>query len=135
VTTRTRTGTGLTACLRVAGLLFGCLVANLAWVSVFTSAAQCTLKRTGSADISIRNDHVMVPVTINGHRAAMELNTAAATSVIFGAYMKPFGLKQDHSFEGKVTWPDLISQRASAFCTFPMRTRRSRGSSGEGRRL
>jgi len=60
------------------------------------------LKRTGSADISIRNDRVMVPVTLNGHRATMELNTAAASTWISSAYMKPFGLKEDHNLD--VTW-------------------------------
>jgi hypothetical protein len=60
------------------------------------------LKRTGSADIRIRNDRITVPVTINGHRAEMGLNTAAASTWISSAYLKPFGLKEDHNLD--VTW-------------------------------
>jgi len=93
---------GLNAYLRVAGLALGCLAANLGWVCGSASAAQCVLKRTGSADFNLRNDRITVPVTINGHRAEMELNTAAASTWISSAYLKPFGLKQDHNLD--VTW-------------------------------
>ncbi len=78
----------------------------------------------GSADITIRNDRVLVPVTVNGHRATMELDTGAATTTISSAYMKPFGLQQDHHFEvwfsggwvnAKVTLPDHMSIGSQGF--------------------
>jgi hypothetical protein len=93
----------------------GCLAANLGWVSRHAAAAQCALKRTGSVDISIRNDHVMVPITINGHRATMELDTASAITMVWDAYMKRFGLKWDHSFEGKVARPPLMMVGSQGF--------------------
>lgn len=99
---------------------------NLVWVSGRASAAQCRLKRTGSADLSIVNDRVLVPVTINGHRATMEVNTAARSTVISSAYMKPFGLKQNHNFQVQgpfggtsnsaiATLPDLLVVGSQAF--------------------
>jgi Aspartyl protease len=107
-------GAGLMSCVRVAGLALGCVAANLAWVCGSASAAQCVLKSTGSADIRIRNDRVLVPVTINGHGAEMELNTAAASTWISSAYLKPFGLKQDHNLG--VTWSG--AHLPSAIATF-----------------
>jgi hypothetical protein len=94
------TGTGLSAALRFSVLALGCLAVNLGWVSGRASATQCVLKRTGSADISIRNDRVvMVPVTVNGHRATMELNTAVVQSSISSRYAKTLGLSRDHHFQ------------------------------------
>ncbi len=82
--------------MRAIGLVLGCLAVNLACVISHVTAAQCVLKRTGSADIDIRNDRVLVPVTVNGHRAHLVLATGAAVTVISSVYMKPFGLEQDH---------------------------------------
>jgi hypothetical protein len=92
-------------------LALGCLATNLGWGSGRASVNQCVLKRTGSADISIQNDRVvMVPVTINGHPATMELNTAVSQSSISSRYAKALGLSRDprEQFEGydsKQPWP------------------------------
>jgi Aspartyl protease len=76
----------------------------------------------------------MVPVTLNGHQATMELNTGAASTWIASAYLKPFGLKQDHNIgvtwsgdkmsSAVVTWADSMmvgsqSFRRPALVAFP----------------
>jgi hypothetical protein len=99
-----KAGTSLQATVRVSALALGCLALNLGWVSGRAVATQCVLKRTGSADISIRDDRViMVPVTINGHPATMELNTEILQTAISSRYAKAFGLSRDHNFEAGYT--------------------------------
>lgn len=91
-----KTGAAVIAFVRAMGLALGCLAANLACAIGYATAASCVLKRTGSADINIVNDRVLVPVTLNGHRATLVLATADAVTVISSAYVRLFGLKQDH---------------------------------------
>jgi hypothetical protein len=74
------------------------------------------LKRTGSADISIQDDRViLVPVTVNGHHATMELNTAVVQTTISSRYAKALGLDKDHNFE---VW-SAGGEKSSAWATTP----------------
>lgn len=118
--------------MRTIILALACFFATLGWVSRDARAGQCMLKRTGSADISIRNGRVLVPVILNRHRAMMVLNTMAASSVISSAYMEPLGLRQNHNFTvfsraygvdasaAKVTIPALMMVGSQGFRRPPL---------------
>ncbi len=98
--TRPMIVTILQAYMRVIALALGCLAVNLGGVSGSAAATQCALKRTGSADFGIQDDRViLVPVTVNGHRATMELNTAVVQTTISARYAKALGLGKDRRFE------------------------------------
>jgi hypothetical protein len=110
-----------------AGLALSCLVANLGLVSSYALASPCELKRLASVDLIVRNELLMVPVTVNGHPALMLVDTAAGAGLILSQYLKPLGLSPDHYKEAlagggiaQVTSPDsfaigTMSYRNSSF--------------------
>ncbi len=78
---------------QVAALTLCCLAANLLMLIGTASAKNCALKLLGSADISVAPDSiVLVHVTINGHPASMQLDTASVSSMLQAAYAEPLGL-------------------------------------------
>lgn len=95
---RRTAGACLPGWLRVAGFaLAGCAV-NLTFGVYGAAAKQCELTRLGSADLTIRDDGLLiVPVTVNDHPARMELETTSTASLIHSTYLQPFGLRSHHA--------------------------------------
>jgi hypothetical protein len=66
----------------VTGLALAGVVADLALGMGSASAKECSLKRLGSADLAIRDDRLVVQVTVNGHPGSMELDTSSPVTLI-----------------------------------------------------
>ena len=104
----------LKGCVAVVGLVVGCLGANLVFAGGAV-AKECKLTRLGSADLVIRDDLLIVPVTLNSHPANMELDTSNALTVITSGDLQPFDLRAYPSDDVTVNFRGtLINQIAQA---------------------
>ena len=80
----------------VSALALWCLVASLALLSGHALAGPCELKRLAAVDLTMRDGVPTVPVIINGHPAAMSVNTTNAVGEIRFTSLNSFGLdRQD----------------------------------------
>jgi Aspartyl protease len=109
-----------------AWIALSCLIGNLGLLSDRAFAETCELKRLASVDLIIRNDQLMIPVTVNGHPATMTPDTSTGRGWISSIYLERLGLSPGHYPPIAVMLDGVVMSQITtpdSFAVGPMRYR------------